>query len=362
MKPRVLFVIGGLAAGGSETQLSETAARLHGDQIDAHVLVQEALDGPRLERLEGSGIPVIEVGVPEAEGARFALIMARRYGRILRAVRPDVVYAWLEESALFIMPSARLHGVPVVVARRNVSGARMEAQLLPRLLIRAAERRADLVTVNSRFGAAVAVERGVREEIIRYVPNGLPGLDAVPPPDGPPVVIGYLGRMRPEKGHFRFLRTLAQLPPDLPWRARLGGDGLLEPQVRDAARSQGLSDRIEFLGEVRDVPGFWNGCHIAALLSDHEGSPNALAEAARAARPIVATSVGGTPELVPEGAGFLVEPDDDPSTVESLTRLIADRELRLRMGRVARAHVLDEHNPERSAAGHLEAMREALAG
>jgi hypothetical protein len=101
--------------------------------------------------------------------------------------------------------------------------------------------------------------------------------------------------------------------------------------VAEAARLR-LDDRLHFLGRISDVREFWRERDVAVLLSDHEGSPNALIEAALLGRPLVATAVGGVPEMVDETVGALVDPDDPVAIAGMLQRLIEDAELRNRLG------------------------------
>ena len=105
---------------------------------------------------------------------------------------------------------------------------------------------------------------------------------------------------------------------------------------------------------------FWSGCDTAVLLSDHEGSPNALIEAAGMGRPLLATAVGGIPEFVDENVGILVSPHDPAALVAALRRLIEDRALRERLGTAARERVRDRFSMERFVEGHCAAIHQAL--
>jgi polysaccharide biosynthesis protein PelF len=96
------------------------------------------------------------------------------------------------------------------------------------------------------------------------------------------------------------------------------------------------------------------------LLSDHEGSPNALIEAALLGRPLVATAVGGVPEMVDETVGALVDPDDPVAIAGVLQRLIEDAELRDRLGAAARKRAVERYSMDAFVEGHLAAIAEAL--
>jgi glycosyltransferase involved in cell wall biosynthesis len=364
--PRVLFAIGGLGAGGSETQLTELLTRAHGRELDAIlVTTTEESAGGRRERVQRVGVELHTIGAIDAPRILRPPITARRYAALLRALRPDVVYAWLEQTSMYLVPAARALGIPVVVARRSVIGAAIETQRpLVGRAIRRVETLAPLVTCNSEAVMRQAVARGIRRDRLRLVRNGHPPLDALPMPssDGE-IRLGYLARFRPEKGHRRLIRTLALMDRSLPWRVLLGGGGGgLEEQVRADVEAAGLGDRVDFLGEIADARAFWGSCHIAVLLSDSEGSPNSLIEAAFAGRPLVATRVDGTIELVREGTGDLCDLDDDAGTARALERLVADAGLRRELGAGAHAMASATFAIDAAVRGHVDALREALNG
>ena len=358
--PRVLFAIGGLGAGGSESQLCSLIARIHGVEVDAVVVVGVADPGPRLDRLRALGVPVYEVGWTRGLRPKRLLRLGWRHLQVLRAERPDVIYAWLEEMSILLVPLAKIRRVPVVVARRNISGAMIESRRWLGRLIRRVERHADLVTGNSKAVLAEAERRGIPARKLLLIPNALDPRPYVPPPDVYPVRLGYLARMRAEKGHHRLLGVLCRLPENQDWSARLGGDGPLQDDIHAEAERLGILDRIEFCGNITDAGEFWDSCDVALLLSDHEGSPNSLLEAARAGRPLLATAVGGTIEIVVPGTGFLVAPDATDEAASRLRDLIADPELRATLGAHAREEVLRNHDPEQVTALHLEALFRAV--
>jgi len=358
--PRVLFVIGSLEPGGSEGQLVMLLQRVHGTRIDAGLVALAPARDPRHTRsVEAIGLPFRVLATQDGRAARL-VSYGRNFGAVLRSFRPDLVYPWLEESTLLAGPLARLTGYPLAVARRNVSGPYADRPAPVVAAIHAAERLALIVTANSGAVAQETIRRGVPAARVRVIRNG-----QVPPPfallpSRAVISLGYLARMRPEKGHLRLLRALAALRTDVPWRVALAGDGLLEAEIREEVARLSLGDRVTFCGPVSDAAAFWCEQDVAVLLSDHEGSPNALIEAALIGRPIVATAVGGVPELVVPEIGLLVDPDDGPGTTAALRRLIEDRELREAMGAAAREHAAEHYSIEAFVDGHCAAVDQAL--
>ncbi|MDX6617695.1 MAG: L-malate glycosyltransferase, partial [Gaiellales bacterium] len=363
-RPRVLFAVGSLfPVGGCESQVVEIMCQLHGQALDATLVTAGVSDrGVLRVRLDEAGIPVVSTGRGAARGLLAPPMMASRYARVMAGVRPHVVYPWLEETSLYLVPIARCLGVPSVVARRNISGADVERIPLAGWAIRGAEAMADVVTANSQAVLEEAQRRGISPDKLRLVRNAHPDLPPLAPPDGPPVM-GYVANFRHGKGQLRFVEAISRLPRELPWTARFAGDGGTMPAVRERVAQVSLEDRVEFHGRIDDPRSFWAHCHIAVLLSDHEGSPNALIEAGYAGRPIVATRVGGTPEIVENGAGWLVGPNEDPTAMAAiLRRLLTDPALVRDAGRRAHRHVSRVFSLRESVEGHRAAIEDALAG
>ncbi|HET7590137.1 MAG TPA: glycosyltransferase [Solirubrobacterales bacterium] len=358
--PRVLFAIGGLGRGGSERQLMQLIATAHPGRLRATVLTLSTVCDPgHAAQLRELGVELVQLPpAPLPRAARPAVSVPRAFAAV-RRVRPDAVYAWLEEASTTVAPAAWALRVPLLVARRSVCGSGAEDLAVYRIPIRLAERQARIVTGNSLAVVAEAEARGVDAGRVRLVPNGHPAVEPLPPREAEPVALGYLANYRPEKGHERFLAALERLDARTPWRADLAGDGEMRAGVEASIAARGLSDRVSALGQVADVRRFWEEHDVAVLLSDDEGSPNVLIEAAMLGRPLVGTDAGGTREVVRPEAGLLV-PHDPAAIAAALEQLIEDPELRRRLGEGARRSAVDRYDAARSADAHLAAIEEAI--
>lgn len=358
--PRVVFVIGGLDSGGSEQQLTELVLSTHPHALRADIVLLGSGRTARRARLEAAGVRVWDIPPSSRTGVRYAARVAYLVSRQIVRLRPDLVYAWLEESALLAAPSAWARGCPLLVARRNVIGGGFERTVpLAGAAVRVVERRATGVTANSEAGRRFAEDRGIDPARIHVIPNGHAAAPALPlPPEGP-LTFGYLARFRPEKGHHRLIEALALLPADAAVRVRLGGDGPLLEQIRSAADAAGVSHLVAFDGEIDDVRGFWADCHAALLLSDHEGQPNALIEAALAGRAAIATDVGGSPEVVLPDGGFVV-PLDPAAAAGQIARLASAPADLERLGLAAHRQASARFSMRASVDGHLAAIAEAV--
>jgi len=334
----------------------------HPHQLDATVLTFSTVcDAGHAQRLADLGVELIQQAPAGGPRAIRPLLSIPRTFKLLRRLKPDVIYAWLEEASTTVTPAARALGIPVVIARRSVCGSGAERQTHFRIPIRWAERRAARVTGNSNAVIAEAEARGVRREALRLVRNGHPPLAALPPPRASTVALGYLANYRPEKGHARLLAALELLGARTPWRVDLAGWGPLRAQITAQIKERGLSERVSAGGPITDVEGFWGDHDIAVLLSDDEGSPNALIEAALFGRPLVGTNAGGTAEVVCVDCGLLVS-HEPRAIAAALERLIDDAELRRSLGAGARRHALERHDLGRFVDGHVAVICEVIAG
>lgn len=161
------------------------------------------------------------------------------------------------------------------------------------------------------------------------------------------VVVGFVGRLTLQKGVTYLLQSAAALSSGQPpLRFVIVGDGDLREQLQAEARSLGLTN-VLFVGYQRNIPQYLQMFDIFVLPSLWEGLPVSVLEAMASARPVVATAVGGTPEVVEEKVtGFLVEQANVQQLVERLRQLIASAQLRQQMGREGQRRVAEQFTGE----------------
>jgi glycosyltransferase involved in cell wall biosynthesis len=180
---------------------------------------------------------------------------------------------------------------------------------------------------------------------VRFVPNGVPAAEPSGrdvraeldiPPDG--LVVGTVCVLRPEKALDGLVEAAVTLREEFPALVVLiVGEGPERERLEEVCRSRGLNGTVRFLGYRDDVPDVLAGLDVAVSCSNREGSSLAIMEYMEAACPVVATSVGGTPDLIESGVhGLLVEPRDPAALAGGLRELLRDAGLRQRMGRAAR--------------------------
>jgi glycosyltransferase involved in cell wall biosynthesis len=180
--------------------------------------------------------------------------------------------------------------------------------------------------------------------------------------DGGQYAIGCVGRLVELKNHAAALRCLTKLAPGAPQpQLFLIGAGPLQRQLESLASELGLDSRVRILGERSDARDLLPGLDLFLMPSLTEGHSIALLEAAAAGLPIVATRVGGNPEIVDhERTGLLVPAGDEASMTAAVMRLFLDRKLASEMGAAARSWVTDHISVPAMANGYESVYAEAV--
>ena len=202
----------------------------------------------------------------------------------------------------------------------------------------------------SRFLADVMTRAGVYADRLAVVPNFVDAA-AITPASAPGEGVAYAGRLSPEKGVTTLIEA-AGLRPSL--HVDIFGDGPQAGELQDLARRI-APGRVRFHGRLpreRVLDGL-RGSAVAVMPSHcHENQPMAVLEAFACGVPVVASALGGLPELIPEDCGALVPPGEPVALASVLEQAVHRPEAWIRKGRAARRRVLEVH----SAAGHLDAL------
>jgi L-malate glycosyltransferase len=264
-----------------------------------------------------------------------------RLARHLRHVHISVAHAFDFYTNLTLIPAARLARVPVVIGSQRQLGdlltpAKSRAQL-------AALACCDRVVCNSRAAADRLIEQGIRATQVIVIRNGLPPANFAPAVPALPrcrslLRVGMIARMNTEsKNHQIFLRAAARLENTFPeLEFILVGDGPLRPEFERVAKDLGILDRVRFLGDRQDIPAILASIDVSVLPSASESLSNIIIESMAAGIPVVATRVGGNPELITESRGILVNPGDDLCLSAAIERLLHDAPMRAALGGNAR--------------------------
>jgi glycosyltransferase involved in cell wall biosynthesis len=187
----------------------------------------------------------------------------------------------------------------------------------------------------------LAIEQGVPVHRVQTLRNGI-DLEQFRysghSPNGPAVIVG---RLCPEKDHATLLAAVSLVLRDAPdFRLLIAGDGPCKANLKQLSEQLRLTNHVQFLGTIRDVPALLKQARMVVLSSISEGVSLTLLEAMASGLPVVATRVGGTPEIVADNVnGLLVPPRDPAALAAALLRLHRDNDLAQRMGSSGRRQV-----------------------
>jgi glycosyltransferase involved in cell wall biosynthesis len=285
--------------------------------------------------------------------------------RLMRAWRPAIVHTHTAKAGVLGRLAARAAAVPIVVhtfhghvLRGYFSPAK--AALFRRIEARLAPLADALVAVSDAVKSDLVSLGVAQAERIRVVPLGLElGHLAGPLPRGAlrkeagipenAPLVGMVGRLVPIKDVPCFLRA-ARLVLEKRKDARfaLVGDGEERPALESLCRELGIFGRVFFLGWRGDLAGVYGDLDVVVNASRNEGTPVALIEALAAARPVVATRVGGTPDLLGGGErGRLVPPGEPEALARAVLETLDESETSRRLAEAGREHVLARHSSDR---------------
>jgi glycosyltransferase involved in cell wall biosynthesis len=356
-KLKLCFLAGTLEHGGAERQLFYMLQAL-----------RQAGAVPRLLSLDAGEfweekIKSLGVGVTWLGGQPSRL---KRLCRILKEVRKDPPAA-LQSQHFFMNAYAGvaarfIHASSIGAMRSNGHSDVGESGRLGGWLGLHCPR---TIAANSRSAIQYAIARGVAPSRLYFLPN-MVDTDWFQPAIGrleEAFTLVAVGRLSKEKRLDRFISIVARLRTDY----RLNVRGLivgpsrpnenLESELEHQARRLGLfPDIIQFRGGIADTRSVYREAAACVLTSDYEGTPNVLLEAMACGLPVVASKVGGVPDIVRDGlTGFLIEPDNLEGFVTALAELLKNPELRAEMGRRARNFVEENHSLHRLPA-YLEGL------
>jgi glycosyltransferase involved in cell wall biosynthesis len=361
----VLHLVNRFWIGGAERQFVERLRR-HPPGFRAIVGCLEA-SGPLLDQVRGLGF---EPHVFPLGGSMLRPNTAAQIARLAALIRTEgvkIVHGTDFNTNLLGLLAARLTGAKAIVSRVDLGHLREGFGKWHREAEKLNARLADLVSANASAVRDVCIrEEGCSPEKVVVVRNGLDlaRFDQLaaqplqsPLPEGP--LVAVIGNLWPVKGHRTLLEAVAQLPPALHrFRFVCAGEGPEREYLQRRIVELGLQERVVLLGHRLDVPVVLAQAVAACLCSSAEGLSNALMEAMAARLPIVATNVGGNPELVSDN-GLLIPPGDARALAEALTTLLQMPHLR-EMGLRGRRRIEEELTLDRLADSHGALYRRAL--
>ena len=298
--------------------MMSVAQKGRGVHVVAVLSPHDADNHPFIRRLEALGVPFTRLVV----GGRSYFREYRALSNLVQRLQPQVVHTHGYRADLIGGLVARAHGIPTVSTVHGFTGARLRIRINERLQCLILRRAHAVIAVSLPLVERLA-QAGVSRDRIHYVPNGfLPIVSSVARAEARDMlgirtsglVAGWVGRLSPEKGSDVMLDALAETP--LSWQLAIIGDGPQRDILRNHADRLGVSDRVYWHGSIPSAGSLLSAFDAVVLSSRTEGTPITLLEAMHASVPIVATRVGGIPDVVTSAHALLV-PSEQP-------RMIAD--------------------------------------
>ncbi len=345
---KILQVIPYFCFGGAEIMCENL---IYAQKALGHDVVAVSLYGERTpiaERMERSGVRILYLD----KKLGLDVSMVPKLCRIMRQERPDVVHTHLDVIK-YAAAAAKLAKVKVCVHTvHSVADRECEGRI--QKIINKTYFHWGLsvpVALSLEIQDSIAVFYDLDKAKIPVIRNGIDLSRCVPKEDyrtGDMVTLLHVGRFDVPKNHGGMLRAFQKLHAAHPeCRLRLLGDGDLRPDMEKLAGELGILDAVEFCGMQSDVHPYLHNADIFTLPSIYEGNPMTIIEAMGTGLPIVATMVGGIPDMLENEEDALLVPCQEDAICGAWQRLLDSEELRMRLGQKAKRNSL------RFSAGHM---------
>ena len=345
---RVAYCIDSFAVGGTELNAIRSAEALDPNRFELAVIHFQST-GTLRARYEALRVNMHHMPISNLYSLSTA-VQGVRFGRLLRTWGADVIHTHDLYTNIFAAPWARMIGNCRVIASRRwwFDAPRAGLGVLNRFSYRFADR---VLTNSSSLGKMMHEQEKVPIAKIVEIPNFLDER-AFQSSESDSVAttrmrwgladhtftVGMVARLVPVKNHVLLLRAAALL--DSRFQFVLVGDGSSRTYLQQMSRQLGIDARVHFVGEVLSEQNLHQFFDVSVLCSLSEGFPNSILEAMASARPVVATAVGGIPEVVVDQVtGILISTEDPSKLASALCLLESDRALCQRLGLAAQQAV-----------------------
>jgi glycosyltransferase involved in cell wall biosynthesis len=359
MKARVLYFLTSKVWGGIEEHVLSLITGLDKDLIEPHLVCHPALVNTMRKN-------------PKAEGCKtFPLYLeswlqwreVRRLMGYIKELKPHIAHAHDFRASFLLMPLAKYMGVPITIETSHITGINRKGPIrgsyfFDRTLSRLTTK---YIAVSHAIKKYFVEVKGIREDKIVVIHNGR-DLSTFRPYEpskigelrrsmglvnGRPVVT-VVGRLHEQKGHCYLLESLPavfQKHPQL--QVFLVGDGPLRDPLERQASDLGIIGNVAFTGYKSNIQDWIAISDLIVLPSLWEGLPLVLIEASAMGKPVIATAVDGSPEVIVHGkTGLIVPPKDSAELGKAVDALLSDKHLREEMGKQGRQFVLENFRIE----------------
>lgn len=337
----IALVNGQLNYGGTERQLYELAIRLDRSKFNPIVFCLSEEDLPFGERLRERGIRVYTL----KRRGHFDPFRVTKLAQLFRKEKINLVHSFLHIPNAYSYAACLISGINKFIA--SVRNCEVDRNGVLTFIDRINLRNSSLITVNSENVKNFAANHfSISPDKIKVIYNGidverfvsLKKITKLKDDLSIPInsrVVGIIGKLSsPQKNIPLFLKSARGISSQLPnVKFLIVGGGKLLDEMKNLSNNLAISDKVYFVGEREDIPDILNLLDVFVLSSYKEGLPNVIMEAMAAGKPVVATDVGGIPELVVDGeTGFLVPSNNVEKLSQAVIRLLENPKVAERMG------------------------------
>lgn len=376
-RPLVIHVVYSFDVGGLENGIVNLLNHMPAEQF-RHMVVALTRCAPGFtRRVRRTDVEFVSLNKPAGHGFKLYPLLFRMF----RELRPAIVHT-RNLAALEMIVPAWLAGVPVRIHGEHGwdnfdrDGTNRTYQRVRRLYSVFVSR---YVALSRRIESYLHDKVGIGAGRVRRICNGVdarrfvPGQGREPLPGSPfndpsLIVFGAVGRLQAVKGHADLIRAFGALvrrDPEAARGARLAivGGGPLQAELTALVGSEGVADKVWFAGERNDIPETMRAFDVFVQPSISEGISNTLLEAMASGLPVIATEVGGNPELVDAGrTGLLVRSGDIDGLAAAMGQLYHQPDRSAALGRAGRERVLAEFSLDAMVGAYMALYHEMLSG
>lgn len=347
--------------GGTEKALFDLSTSLDKTEYEIRV-VSLKKKGWMAEELEKKGVEVISLGLKEGSsllGLLSSIFLIFKVAWFLRKTKPEIIHTFLFRANLIGRIGARLAGVPAVISSlRTIEEEKRYQFFFEKITSPMVDK---YIAVSEKVKEHAITQLQISPDRIVTIYNGVEPKEAEGEPDPDLIkkelkittqerVIMIIGRLRKEKGHIYLIEAINLVRKKIPEiKLIIIGEGEERKKLIKRVTQLSLSNKVIFTGARRDVPALLKIAELVVLPSLWEGMPNCLLEAMNAGKPVVATNVGGIPEVVLDGiTGLLVPPANPVALGEAIIKVLSSKDRAEAMGLMGKKRVNECFSLEKS--------------
>ena len=336
-KVNILYLLTSFSIGGAEKVVARTVRKLSPAKYNITVAALKKGSGRLISELEASNVSAIDLGMR----FKYDITVIWKLYSLLKRERIDLIYAYLFHPIFLSRIIGRIAKIPIILSSERVTS---DAENLLRLkLNKLTCKYSDKITTVSQTVYKSYKVIGIPESKLLTIYNGIEVdrfiCKAFQRRTNNSYIIGCTGRLHSKNG-YKYLIEAANILRNFNLRYRFIGDGEEMIALKQQVAKMKLDNRIEFLGYRSDIPEQLTTLDIYVQPSIYEGMPNSVLEAMASGLPVIATNVGGTPEVVIDNqTGFLIPPKDPSAIAEKIMYIIEHPNLVKQIGQNARAYI-----------------------